>query len=187
MKNFSFKSRFLVSILLIALVPLTVFSWINLNDTKYMLESFEEDNIDNYFNEVKENIDKFFIRSENSIRFLKDVSERELSYTSGDQQIVFIRNIMLDFAKNNKEYSQIRMLDKSGNEVIRVENYNDTPILIGDSNLQNKADRYYFLESLNLNENEIYKSKIDLNVENHEIEVPYKAVMRYSIPVVLDG
>ena len=38
----------------------------------------------------------------------------------------------------------------------------------------NKADRYYFSKALPLQENEVYVSQLDLNIENGQIERPIK-------------
>lgn len=185
MRNFSFKSRFLIAMLLVAIVPLSIFSWININDTKLLLETIETDKIDNYFSGIEDNTNKFFVDSENGIRFLKDVAERELDNDEIDDKIEHIEKTMVDFARSNKEYLQLRLLDIDGNEVIRINN-NNGPISVKAPELQNKSDRYYLTESLKLKANNIYKSEIDLNVENGKIEIPYMPTMRYSIPVVVD-
>jgi len=186
MRNFSFKSRFLIAMLLVAIVPLSIFSWINIKDTKLLLETIETDKINNYFNDIEDKTNKFFVNSENGIRFLKDVAQRELDNDEIDDKINHIQETMVDFARSNKEYLQLRLLDIDGNEVIRINN-NNGPVAVKMPELQNKSDRYYFTQSLKLKANNIYKSEIDLNVENGKIEIPYMPTVRYSIPVVVDS
>ena len=80
-------------------------------------------------------------------------------------------------------YDQIRYLDLEGNEVIRV-NFNGGRALIVPSNaLQQKKNRYYFLEAAKLKDKGIYISPLDLNLEHGAIEVPYKPMIRLSAPV----
>ncbi|WP_099189521.1 hypothetical protein [Tepidibacter mesophilus] len=87
------------------------------------------------------------------------------------------------FCDRKKIYDQIRYIDISGNESIRI-NYSDKGSYIVDkSELQNKKDRYYFEDSINLKRKQIYISKLDLNVENNKIEQPLKPMMRLSTPV----
>jgi len=46
--------------------------------------------------------------------------------------------------------------------------------------LQDKSDREYYIESMNLEPGEIYFNDFDLNVEHGVIEIPYKPVIRVT-------
>lgn len=88
----------------------------------------------------------------------------------------------LAFANRKMIYDQIRFIDADGNEVIRV-NYTDAGAILTDSNeLQNKADRYYFTEAMGLEDDQIYVSKLDLNMENNQIVEPIKPMIRLATP-----
>ncbi|WP_456380901.1 PAS domain S-box protein [Thiolapillus sp.] len=88
------------------------------------------------------------------------------------------------FAKNKGLYDQIRYLDNSGMEIVRV-NYNDGDVeVVPYAALQNKANRYYFREAMAQEPGGIYLSRFDLNVENGKIEEPFKPVIRFATPVV---
>jgi PAS domain S-box-containing protein len=87
------------------------------------------------------------------------------------------------FAGNKGLYDQIRYLDKNGMEIVRV-NYNSgNTSVVPFASLQNKSNRYYFREALALEHGGIYLSRFDLNVENGEIEQPFKPVIRFGAPV----
>lgn len=86
-------------------------------------------------------------------------------------------------AGNKKFYQQLRYLNEEGEEVVRVDYRNDQVIVVPISDLQNKADRDYFIESLPLESGEVYISDLNLNREQGEIEVPHVPVIRYSTPV----
>ncbi|WP_027398763.1 sensor domain-containing diguanylate cyclase [Anaerovorax odorimutans] len=90
----------------------------------------------------------------------------------------------ISFADRKKIYDQIRFIDINGDEKIRI-NYDEKGSK-SISNLQNKKDRYYFKETLSLKKGQIYISKLDLNVENEEIEQPIKPMIRISTPVYND-
>ena len=99
------------------------------------------------------------------------------------------KEIETNFIKwlNNKNiYDQIRILDNKGREIVRV-NYNKAnPFVVKLDDLQDKGNRYYFLNSINLDENSLYISKFDLNIENGEIEMVEgrpKPMLRISTPL----
>jgi len=87
------------------------------------------------------------------------------------------------FSQSKRIYKQIRFLDNSGLEKIRID-YNGTNASIISSNtLQDKSERYYFKDSKNLARGELYMSPLDLNIENNIIETPYTPTIRFSMPV----
>jgi len=108
--------------------------------------------------------------------------------------------LLLDFIKNkinsleninalfttvmlsNKNYMQLRYINKDGQEIIRLDRQEigDIPILVDEHNLQNKSERYYYKECCKINKEEIWFSQIDLNVEHKIIERPIKPVLRVA-------
>jgi len=87
----------------------------------------------------------------------------------------------------SKAYDQVRILGNDGMELVRVNNNNGHPMAVPVQKLQNKSDRYYFLESLKLKHGEVYVSPFDLNIENGKIEQPLKPMLRVSMPVYDDS
>ena len=87
------------------------------------------------------------------------------------------------FSEKRGIYDQVRFIDNKGNEKIRINNLNETSYIVENSELQNKKERYYFTDTIKLNDNQTYISKIDLNVENKEIELPIKPMIRLCTPV----
>ncbi|WP_372966335.1 PAS domain S-box protein, partial [Marinobacter sp.] len=94
-----------------------------------------------------------------------------------------LEQMFLVFAQETQLYDQMRYLDASGNEVVRI-NYNDgKPFIVPREQLQNKTERYYFRDTLGLDQGETFISPLDLNVEHGKLEVPYKPIIRYGTPV----
>lgn len=87
------------------------------------------------------------------------------------------------FATLNKRYSQIRLLDVTGYEIVRVDYKDGAAHCVPESQLQDKSDRYYFLESEKLKPGQIYQSQFDLNIERGQVEVPYNPTIRFVTPV----
>ncbi len=90
--------------------------------------------------------------------------------------------LWLSYSENRGVYDQIRFIDLSGNEVVRIDSEPGGPVVIAPEDLQNKSDRYYFQQAIAMNENQIYISPLDLNVENGAIELPIKPVIRFAMP-----
>jgi len=80
-------------------------------------------------------------------------------------------------------YDQIRILDKTGMEILRVNLEHESPILVPNDQLQFKGDRYYFKDVIKLNRGEVFISPFDLNIEHGVIERPLKPTIRLAIPL----
>lgn len=100
-----------------------------------------------------------------------------------------IQSIMLAIAHSNQNIMQFRFLDKSGQETIRIDRktMGSTPYKVVDANLQNKAQRYYFSEIKNIDEGNVWFSKIDLNMEHDKIVKPITPTLRVAKPYYLKG
>lgn len=95
------------------------------------------------------------------------------------------------FVSNKKVYDQLRYIDKTGQEILRV-NYNKGNVtIVEDDKLQSKAGSYYVDDALVLEAGQIYTSKFDLNKEKGQIEEPIKPMIRFVTPYMnknkLDG
>ncbi|WP_333037296.1 methyl-accepting chemotaxis protein [Microcoleus sp. Pol17_C1] len=80
-------------------------------------------------------------------------------------------------------YMQLRYIDNSGKEIVRVDSDGTNIKVIPDSQLQNKADRDYFMATKKLKSGEVYVSSLELNQERGKIEIPYKPTIRYATPI----
>ncbi len=90
---------------------------------------------------------------------------------------------MLIMIREKKIYDQLRFLDDTGMEIVRVNFNKEQSHIVAQANLQNKSERYYFKETLVLSRGEVFISPFDLNVENGKIELPYKPMIRFGTPV----
>jgi len=94
-----------------------------------------------------------------------------------------IEHNFLSFCKTSKRYDQIRIIDKWGNETIRINFNKNNPFIVPGNQLQNKKDRYYFNDSIKLKKGQIFISPFDLNIEHSKIEEPHKPILRLATPV----
>ncbi|QMS84693.1 sensor domain-containing diguanylate cyclase [Candidatus Xianfuyuplasma coldseepsis] len=124
------------------------------------------------FNERSEGLTKdFFLLKElilNNEAFA--VSGDTIGFVSEDHK-TDLQQDFVDWVEQNPRYDQIRIIDVTGMEILRVNcNCGDT-MIVDDSELQNKADRYYFQDAVNLEDTALYFSSIDLNIENGELQL----------------
>jgi PAS domain S-box-containing protein len=94
-----------------------------------------------------------------------------------------IGEMFLHFAQQKRMYDQVRMLDVSGHEIVRVNFNGGSPQIIAATQLQKKSQRYYFREATKLESGQVYISPLDLNIEDGELQTPYKPMMRFATPV----
>ncbi len=87
------------------------------------------------------------------------------------------------FARAKPRYAQIRLLDGTGLERVRINRRGDVVERVDPARLQDKGDRYYFLEAIDLPPGSVFVSPLDLNVEQGAIERPPKPVIRLAAPV----
>jgi diguanylate cyclase (GGDEF)-like protein len=88
------------------------------------------------------------------------------------------------FANRKPSYQQLRYIDREGMEKLRINNQYGEQEIVPSKELQDKSKRYYFNESIKLDQGEIYISPLDLNIENGVIEQPVKPTIRFATPVV---
>lgn len=100
------------------------------------------------------------------------------------------RNLELEYARfatRRSVYDQVRFLDTTGKEVIRVNFRKGSAEVVSVNNLQTKADRYYYQSAVQLSVGEVFVSEFDLNVEHGQIERPLAPVLRILTPVIDDA
>ena len=97
-----------------------------------------------------------------------------------------LEQIFLAVANSHNNIFQIRLISKEGKEIIRVDKPNrneQLAFVMSKDKLQDKRERDYFKIVSKMNEQKIWYSKIDLNVENGKIEIPYIPTLRVAMPL----
>ncbi len=112
--------------------------------------------------------------------YLKDAYESSLTNSNEYEKV---SENWVQFSQNKRVYDQIRYIDDDGNEKIRVNYSLNGSFKVDEASLQNKKDRYYFIETVKVKENTVYISSLDLNVEGGKVETPYKPMLRIATPV----
>ena len=95
-----------------------------------------------------------------------------------------LANAFASFSNSKTIYDQLRWIDETGMERVRVDYVGGKAVVIAGNHLQNKGQRYFFTDSFKLNPGEIFVSPLDLNIEQNKIEVPHKPMVRIATPVM---
>lgn len=110
-------------------------------------------------------------------------SEKSIFPTALEPQRQYLEQEFLAFSRYSGIYYQIRYLNETGQEIVRVDSNGLISNIIKRDNLQDKFHRYYFKETIRLLSNELFVSPLDLNREQKQIERPFKPVIRYAVNV----
>jgi len=120
------------------------------------------------------------LRAKNKARY--DQSDK----STYQQWVKRQQSIFIEMLKTKPEYLKLRFIDKNGQEQIVVGREGDEIVALSGEQLQNKAHRKYFIETLKLSKGSVYLSEINLNREHGKVSEPYAEVLRSSAPVYND-
>lgn len=147
---------------------------------KGFFEANEKTNIDLYEKFISDDLksvvsDLIFLAAHKEIQQLLENNKTELREYLSEEFFLFTdqKNI----------YDHIRIIDKKGMEVIRVNYNNGNTTIVPEDQLQYKEERYYFIDIFELRKGEVYISSFDLNIEEGKIETPLKPMIRFGTPV----
>ena len=117
------------------------------------------------------------------LMFLADYVQQRGVDDEGRIHELSVGELFRIFAGEKRLYDQLRLLDTTGFEIVRVNYQGGVPNLEDPLYLQNKSDRYYFREATKLGPGDVYISPLDLNMEYGEIERPFKPMMRFVVSI----
>lgn len=100
-----------------------------------------------------------------------------------------ISQIMMAITHADPNIMQFRFLGKNGYEAIRVErdSIGDSPYIVDKNSLQNKGERYYFIETKEIARDKVWFSNVDLNMEHGKIVQPIVPTLRVAKPYYFNG
>lgn len=87
------------------------------------------------------------------------------------------------FSAAKRVYDQVRFIDATGKEAVRINWSAAGPVPVDSADLQDKSERSYFYKALRIR-GEVYVSALDLNVERGRAEEPLEPMVRLATPVV---
>ena len=194
MRKIKFATLIIVGILIAFILPLTLIQLgSNSSQSEMVVESSLKE-LSSKVNSRSDLINGFLSSAKEDILFLSQLSSLN-SFVENNNELSRqnLENDFLMFSNERDIYYQVRYLDASGQEIVRVDSDGFNVALIPQDNLQNKKGRYYFDDAFDLNEREVFVSPLDLNIEKGAIEnrgttanPSYVPVIRYGTPVFDD-
>jgi GAF domain-containing protein/HAMP domain-containing protein len=197
-KNYYMRGKMIVALLTSSILTILIFASFFFFSGSYaalktqIIEN-QQKQLSRHVNKLKQavtaaHVDILFLsQAANVTQYVKTVSnttDQEEINTALEQ----LKAELLAFARTHPDYAQIRFLDASGQEIVRIDTDRlGRSIAFNKDQLQDKSDRYYFKESISLPKGEIYMSPLDLNVENGQIQIPHTPMVRLATPVIRDG
>lgn len=164
---------------------LAIFSHIETNTIKSEIASTERREV-----EVKKEL---FINHISSIRadliILSQQHELQLIFDPTSSQEILkksraaLAQEYLVASQQKKQYNEIRLVDITGQEIVRVHFDLGKANIIPDAQLQNHSHRYWFKDTLVLKKGEVFISPLDLKINSGKIEQPLKPIIRFGTPV----
>ncbi|GAB3026602.1 PAS domain S-box protein [Bowmanella dokdonensis] len=103
--------------------------------------------------------------------------------------ITRLEEIFTAYLNSHPDIKQVRYigLENDGAELVRVDRNQGQVRRVPPANLQHKAHRDYFIETIELPEGQLYVSEINLNRELGEIETPLQPTIRVATPIYDKG
>lgn len=98
-----------------------------------------------------------------------------------------LQEAFLHFSQSQRVYDQVRFLDATGREVVRINLDQGKAWVVAQEKLQPKIERYYFSAGLAMEAGQVYVSPFDLNIEHGQVEMPFKPTLRFVSPVMSPG
>ncbi len=197
----SIRNKLVAATILIVLIAVAIVSgvaiWIAVTQLQAQVEREEIIRLDALSEEVLSFLtgleqDVIYLSQSQSLAQYLAAQANGLDEDEIEQKLQATHQDFLAFAKARGVYDQIRFLDAAGQEIVRINTSSDgRAVVVPEANLQNKAGRYYFDDTLNLSSGQLFVSPLDLNVEQGQIEIlpdgSNKPVIRYGTPVVFEG
>ncbi len=177
----SIKKTLLLAIPLI-LIWISVLAYNLYVEKNYIVENIISEN------EYKDGNNEFLVNQYieeiiENLKIIRDSNELEAFINDPTEDTLYETEEMFKRVMTNKvDYDQLRLLDKDGHEIIRADNEEEV-VLASSDLLKDKSERYYFIETKELSKGEIYISPLDLNLEEEELEMPYKPMVRFATPI----
>jgi diguanylate cyclase (GGDEF)-like protein len=178
-KKFILSSLLFSGILLLTLSALFFVVYQSLKQNIFhTIDEAQFEELEHIEHEIQENLSRVDLTLYNLSRMNASYS---LLQNKDSRSKTELHSLMANTILYQKNYDQLRILDLSGKEVSRVNmSKSGKPRIVPPSQLQNKKERYYFKEALALQQDQIYMSPFDLNMEKGKIERPFKPMIRMA-------
>jgi len=148
----------------------------NFTDSYFNVQTY---NLRNSLDEAKSNL-LTIINEQEFQRYINNNNNNNNNNNKDDEYK--LNHIFYDYASSKNEILQLRYIDINGNEKIRIQKYDSkkNAEIISKDRLQNKKNRTYFKETINLEKGDFFVSNFNLNKEFGKVQNPIQPTLRIS-------
>lgn len=191
------KTKVERALIAVALVPVLVLSAYVYYSTTEALKSASADNLQRQVQLLSGSASAVLRHVPGDLTYLRD-SASMFQYGRAlvikDQKNLELngRSLARDFlslAKNRRIYNQLRFIDASGQERIRIEHNEAEGFsrVLQPEQLRDKGSSPYFRAAAEMEFGQVYISPVDLNREDGALEQPLRPTIRFATPIFAVG
>ena len=152
-----------------------------------VIKESNHEKIESEYNHLVRNINNFqFDRKAYISMLISNASIINFLNNRNSENENNVKNILKKQIRNLNLVMNIRILSIDGQELIKIDKYNNNYFITKKEELQNKSKRNYFKEFKTLKKDEMGISKLELNIEKDKIEKPFRPTLRIAMPVYHD-
>ncbi len=180
-KSYYFLCLFLPAIVLTTFVLFSAYQ-IQINSSKEKALATER----HFTNSLAETATDYLNSTATDVLLLSTHEEMKKNIVELDKEGLFNLSWELSAYCSLKPFCyKVRIISNSGMELLKIVRNEEDSIAVPDYShtFQNKKDRYYFKETIKLEEGGVYVSPVDLNIEYGEIEIPWRPVIQIGSPI----
>ncbi len=182
-----YYKRFFIYFVVFGLLNIAVTGFIFTKDLARISDNEIRLNAETEFERFVSEISHFLQSSARQVHALKESEpvQRLFVEHSAHEERHVVEAVRVLLAASDVIY-QLRLIGSDGKELMRAfkDDIETEQVVLAESReLQDKSSRYYFRNTILLEDNTFYYSDLDLNVENGEIETPHRPTIRISMPV----
>lgn len=192
--NFIFsriQNKLIAAFILVLIIPLIIVGFYSYQTTRDVL--------------LKNEIERNWSRGSTQAKNISSLLERIMSdvlYWSHDESLLKMLEVkqlnkpekmkkaieeilvaLLENARKEGIYNQIRYIDEKGDEIFRIKNENHLIQAVPEIDLEKNIEADWYLEIMKMSESQIYVSTLQLNKIDGKIEVPNRPVIHYATPL----
>ncbi|MBW2660182.1 MAG: cache domain-containing protein, partial [Deltaproteobacteria bacterium] len=161
----SIRRKMLIAFLSLTLVPILLLGNLSLQRMEKALRGQIAQGLQAEAVTAGNSIDDYLDGVRRDVRSLARFVQRRLKKDVDADQWILIKNEFLAAIMVEKDYYQIRFISADGHEHLRINNIDGKAVLVPESELQDKSNRYYIQEAFHCKGDETYVSHLDLNME----------------------
>jgi HAMP domain-containing protein len=185
------RNRLVLASAAVTLPPLIILGWYGGNQVEGVLRSNGIDRLKARVAGLSAQVERYLAGVDGDLLLLADtpaLAQYLLASDSGDTALIDAarKNLSLAFVRLSEirgNYYQIRYIDSSGAERLRVDRDKDVTVVVAPDKLETRRSTPDFTSALKLPKGEVMISPVELNREKGTLEDSPRPILRYSTSV----